>query len=129
MAQGRGLVRGCGQGLGGGRCGSHRRGRAPEARPGPGPSCRGEAGAQFLLSLGNPAGKAASIPSKLLPGAPSGSLGWSSPDNQEMDGDLLREAHLQTHRHRHMDTGYTRPQVGEGRENRIKITQKCWLSD
>lgn len=124
MAQRRGPDRGCGQGLGRGRYGSQRRGRVPEACPGPGPSCRGETGAQFLLSLGNSAGKAASIPGKLLPGAPSGSLGWSSPDNQEMDGDLLREVHLETDGHRHTDTGYTRSQVGEGRENQTKITQK-----
>lgn len=128
MAHRRGLHRGRGRGLGRGMCGSQR-GGVPQACPGPGPGFRGETGAQCLLSLGDAAGKAASVPGKLLPGAPSGSLGGSSPDDQEMDGDLLREVHLETAGHRHTDTGHTRSQVGEGRENQTKITQKCLLSD
>lgn len=126
MAQGCGLDTGCGQGLGCGGYGSQRRGRVPEACPGPGPSCRGEAGAQCLLSLGNSAGKAASIPGTLLPGAPSGSLGWSCPDNQEMDGDLLREVHLETDRH--IQTQDTHGHRGEREERTRQKLHKCLLS-
>lgn len=118
VAQGHGLGSGCGQSLGRGRYGSQGRGRVPKAYPGPGPGCMGEAGAQLLLSLGNSAGKAAAIPGKLLPGAPAGSLGRSCPDSQEMDGDLLREAHLETDQHRHGETQKYRHKIHRAKGER-----------
>ena len=56
------------------------------------------------MDLGDASGKAASIPGELLPGASAGGLGRSCPDNQGMDGDLLREAHLEMDGHRHGET-------------------------
>lgn len=76
----------------------------------------GETGAQLLLGLGNPPGEATAIPGELLPGSPAGGLGWSCPDSQEMDRDLLREANLETEQHRRVLQGAW----GRGREREPK---------
>lgn len=68
------------------------------------------------MDLGDASGEAASIPGKLLPGASAGGLGRSCPDNQGMDGDLLREAHLEMDGHRHGETHTHKIQRAAGGE-------------
>lgn len=137
MAQGHGLDGGRLEGMGSGRYGGQRSRRVPEACPGPRPGSRGEAGAQLLLGPGDAVGKAAAIPGELLPGTPAGSLGWSRPDDQEMDGDFLREAHLETDRHRRQDRetqdthGHRRGERGRREreiENQTKISYTKMLA-
>lgn len=94
LAHGRGLRGGARPRLWRSRGEGQREGWVSKARPGSGPEGRGEVRTQLLLHLGNAAGKAAPISCELLPGTSAGSLGWSCPDSQEVDGDFLRKAHL-----------------------------------
>lgn len=124
LAQGPGLLwgprrdGGARQGVGRGEYGAQRRGWIAEACPRSGSGSRCEAGAQFLLGSADAAGKTASIPGQLLPRALAGSLGWPCPDNQEMDGDLVREVHLET------DGQMREPGMVGRRENQIQISHR-----
>lgn len=76
------------------------------------------------MDLGDASGEAASIPGKLLPGASAGGLSRSCPDNQGMDGDLLREAHLEMDGHRHGETHTHKIQRAAGGEKEKQQQQK-----